>query len=557
MKPSRLNQHNFFFLLREASASAAPRRRLPPLHSLLVKLGLQPYARVHNALIQAYAAAAPGLLADARKVFDGMSSRDTVSYNSMIHAYATSGDVTSARHIFDRAPERTPVTWTSMIAGLCRTGDVAAARRLFEEMPARDLVSWNAMMSGLVGNGRHAEALHLFRRMMAEEDGGLVPNRGTVLSALAACAGAGALETGKWVHAFVERKRLFRWWDEFLGTALLDMYAKCGAVELALDVFNRLRRRNTCTWNAMINGLAMNGYSAKALDMFHRMEIDGTVVPDEVTFVGVLLACSHGGFVEVGREHFYMIEKKYGVGLILEHYACMVDLLARSGHPQEAHRIIAGMPMKPDAVIWRALLGGCRLHKDVKMAETAISEMEATCSGDHVLLSNLYAAVGRCNGVEDVRSMMRNKGIEKVPGCSSIEINGSIHEFISGDKSHPSYNEIRGKLAEIGSRMQLHGYVTETAEVFYDVEEEEKEEALCHHSEKLAIAFGLIESPPNVAIRIVKNLRFCADCHKFANCSKEDNTNITVVPATRKMALVTLPDTQNENRVRIPLRCII
>ncbi|KAF0907396.1 hypothetical protein E2562_015888 [Oryza meyeriana var. granulata] len=511
MKPSRLNQHSFLFLLREASASSTPHRRLPPLHALLVKLGLQPYTRVYNGLIWVYSAT--GLVADARRVFDGMSHRDTVSFNSMIHGHAMSGDVGSALQLFERVPAPSPVTWTSMVAGLCRAWDVASARRLFEEMPVRDLISWNAMISGLVGNRQPVEALCLFRRMMAE---GFVPNRGTVLTALSACAGAGALETGKWIHAFVEKKRLFRWWDEFLGTALLDMYAKCGAVELALDVFTKLRSRNTCTWNAMINGLAMNGYSTKALDMFRQMELDGTVEPDEVTFVGVLLACSHGGFVDVGREHFYMIEKKYDIGLILEHYACMVDLLARSGHLQEAHKIITGMPMKPDAVIWRALLGGCRLHKDVKMAETAISEIEATCSGDHVLLSNLYAAVGRWSGVEDVRSTMRSKGIEKIPGCSSIEINGSIHEFISGDKSHPSYNEIHVKLAEIGSKMQLQGYVTETAEVFYDVEEEEKEQALGHHSEKLAIAFGLIGGPPNVAIRIVKNLRFCADCHKFA-----------------------------------------
>ncbi|KAL5199099.1 hypothetical protein ABZP36_002611 [Zizania latifolia] len=508
MPPSRLNQQAFLSLLREASAAGTPHHH----HAVLVKLGFHRETRVNNAFIQGYCAT--GRVADARKVFDGMAHRDTVSFNSMIHGYAMSGDVGSARRLFELVPAPTPVTWTSMVAGFCRAGDVASARRVFEEMPERDLVSWNAMISGLVGNRKPVEALGLFRRMMAE---GFAPNRGTVVSALSACASAGALETGKWIHVFVDKKKLR--WDEFLGTALVDMYAKCGAVELALDVFTRSRARNTCTWNAMINGLAMNGYSTKALDMFHQMELDATAAPDEVTFVGVLLACSHGGFVDVGREHFDMISKKYGIRLILEHYACMVDLLARSGHLQEAHKLITGMPMKPDLVIWRALLGGCRLHKDVNMAETAISEMEATCSGDHVLLSNLYAAVGRWSGVEDVRRTMRRKGIEKIPGCSSIEINGSIHEFISGDKSHPSYDDIHAKLAEISTKMQLQGYVTETADVFYDVEEEEKEQALGHHSEKLAIAFGLIGGPPDVAIRIVKNLRFCMDCHKFAKFS--------------------------------------
>ncbi|KQK14802.1 putative pentatricopeptide repeat-containing protein At5g40405 [Brachypodium distachyon] len=511
MQLSRLNQQTFLSLLKSA-ASASPSaysHHLPSLHAVCTKLGFLLCTRTNNAFIQGYCSA--GRVTDARRVFDGMPRRDTVSFNSMIHGYAVSGDVGSAQRLFERVLAPTPVTWTSMVAGFCRAGDVESARRVFEEMPERDLVSWNAMISGCVGNRLPVEALCLFRWMMEE---GFVPNRGTVVSVLSACTGAGALETGKWVHVFVEKKRLR--WDEFLGTALVDMYAKCGAVELALEVFTGLRARNTCTWNAMINGLAMNGYSAKALDMFRQMELNGTVAPDEVTFVGVLLACSHAGFVDAGKEHFYTIPQKYGVELILEHYACMVDLLARSGHLQEAHKLITEMPMKPDVVVWRALLGGCRLHKNVKMAENVISEMEATCSGDHVLLSNLYAAVGRWNGVEDVRRTMRSKGIEKIPGCSSVEMDGSIHEFISGDKSHPSYDDIHAKLIEIGGRMQQHGYVTETAEVFYDIEDEEKEQALGYHSEKLAIAFGLIGGPPEATIRIVKNLRFCTDCHSFA-----------------------------------------
>ncbi|CAM0907241.1 unnamed protein product [Alopecurus aequalis] len=511
MQLSRLNQHTFLSLVKAAAAPSASTssHRLPSLHTVYIKLGFLTNARVTNGFIQGYCAT--GRVTDARRVFDETPRPDTVSFNSMIHGYVVSGDVRSACRLFERVPAPTIVTWTSMVAGFCRAGDVESARCIFEEMPERDLVSWNAMISGHVGNRQPVEALCLFGRMMEE---GFAPNRGTVVSALSACASAGTLETGKWVHAFVEKKRLRR--DEFLGTALVDMYAKCGAVELALDVFTSLRVRNTCTWNAMINGLAMNGYSAKALDVFRQMEFDGTVVPDEVTFVGVLLACSHGGSVEAGREHFNMISNKYGIRLILEHYACMVDLLARSGHLQEAHKLITEMPMKPDAVIWRALLGGCRLRKNVQMAETVITEMEATCSGDHVLLSNLYAAVGRWNGVEDVRRTMRSKGIEKIPGCSSIEMDGSIHEFISGDKSHPSYDDIHAKLIEIGGRMRQQGHVRETAEVFYDIEDEEKEQALGHHSEKLAIAFGLIGGPPDATIRVVKNLRFCMDCHKFA-----------------------------------------
>jgi pentatricopeptide repeat protein len=242
MQLSRLNQHTFLSLLKNTAAvspsASASSRGLPSIHAVYIKLGFLAYTRITNGFIQVYCAT--GRVTDARRVFDEMPRPDTVSFNSMIHGYSVSGDVRSASRLFEQVPAPTPVTWTSMVAGFCRAGDVESARRVFEEMPERDLVSWNAMISGHVGNRQPVEALCLFGRMMED---GFVPNRGTVVSALSACASAGALETGKWVHAFVEKKRLR--WDEFLGTSLVDMYAKCGDVELALDVFNSLRVRGT------------------------------------------------------------------------------------------------------------------------------------------------------------------------------------------------------------------------------------------------------------------------------------------------------------------------
>nr|UPT48389.1 pentatricopeptide repeat protein AaPPR16 [Agave angustifolia] len=506
MHPSHnANSFTFQFLLKSASKCRSIAQSTQ-LHSLTLKLGFIPYTPVQNALLNCYLAC--GRLDSARFLFDEMPRRDTVSYNTMISGYFESGNMGSAIELFDCVPSPNRITWTAMITGFCNNGDVLSAGRHFDVMPEKDLVSWNAMISGCVHNQQPLQALSLFARMQVEE---FRPNRVTIVSVLSACASLGALDAGKWVHIYVKKNK-FRL-DPFLGSGLIDMYAKCGVVEFALDVFGSVKEKNTCAWNAMINGLALNGHAEKALDVFGRMQHERNVRPDEVTFVGVLMACSHGGLLEEGRRHFYHTSEKYGVSLILEHYACMVDLLCRCGLLKEAEDIISRMPMKPDVVVWRALLGGCKVHKNVELAEKIVSEMEGRESGDYVLLSNLYASVGKWKEVEKVRRIMKDKGIEKTPGCSSIEISNTIHEFISGDKSHPRYSDISAELEELGKRMNKEGYRAETTEVLYDIDEEEKEHALGHHSEKLAIGFGLISTAPGTTLRIVKNLRVCTDCH--------------------------------------------
>ncbi|KAF8401571.1 hypothetical protein HHK36_012515 [Tetracentron sinense] len=502
-----LNKFTFQFLLKACSKSKSL-IYITQIHLMTLKLGFSSYTYLMNSLHHCYVLS--DQLRDARNVFDEMPQRDIVSFNSMIHGYTKSGDMVSAIRVFEKVPNPNVITRTAMVVGFFRCGNVLAARRVFEEMPERDLVSWNAIILGYVQNRNPTEALQFFRRMQIES---FKPNVITIVSVLSACASVGALDTGKWVHIFVNKNGFLL--DPFLGSALIDMYSKCGAVELALEVFTCLKEKNTCTWNSLINGLAMNGHAEQALSLFNEMRIDKSVRPDEVTFVGVLLACSHGGFIEEGRKHFYCTVKEYGLNLVLEHYACMVDLLGRCGMLKEAEEIIRSMQISPDIVIWRALLGGCRIHKDVELAERVVLEMEACSSGDYVLLSNLYASVGRWGDVEKVRMIMKEKGIKKIPGSSSIEVNNTIHEFISGNKSHPRYAEISEKLDELGRKISGDGYLAETCVVLYDIEEEEKEQALGHHSEKLAIGFGLISTPPGSTIRIVKNLRVCADCHNM------------------------------------------
>ncbi|XP_010279658.2 PREDICTED: pentatricopeptide repeat-containing protein At1g08070, chloroplastic-like [Nelumbo nucifera] len=512
------NKFTFQFLLKATSRSKSI-IHTAQIHLMALKLGFGSYSNIMNASLHCYVEC--GRIADAQKLFDEMPCRDVVSFNSLIHGYAELGNMDLAFQLFQQAPAQNVITWTALVVGLSRNGDIFAARHVFEEMPERDLVSWNAIISGYVKNQDPVEALQLFRRLLTEN---LKPNSISISTALSACASLGALEAGKWIHVFINKNR-FRL-DPFLGSALIDMYCKCGVVELGVEVFWRLGEKNSCTWNALINGLAMNGHAELALQMFDYMRTDGLCRPDEVTFVGVLLACSHGGFVEEGRRHFYCTLKEYGVTPVLEHYACLVDLLGRGGLLLEAEEVIRTMPITPDVVVWRSLLGGCILHKDVKLGERVLLEMESCSSGDYVLLSNLYASVGRWKDVEKVRKIMKDRGIEKVPGCSSIEVDNMIHEFISGDKSHPRYTAICEKLEELGRKMYEDGYSAETSVVLYDIEEEEKEQALEHHSEKLAIGFGLISTVPGCTFRIVKNLQICTDCHtatKFISkiCNRE------------------------------------
>ncbi|XP_068660212.1 pentatricopeptide repeat-containing protein At1g08070, chloroplastic-like [Aristolochia californica] len=489
------------------------------MHTLTLKLGFSFYTFLQNAIIHCYGLC--GQLIDARKVFDELTQRDVVSFNSMIHGYAAVGDMNSASDLFGQVPEPNIVSWTALVTGFSNIGDVCEARRIFDRMPDRDLVSWNAMISGYVQNKRPVEALNLYHQMQIEN---FKPNTITITSVLSACAGVGALDIGKWIHVYLNKSQFLV--DPFLGSSLIDMYSKCGAVDLALQVFENLQEKNTCTWNAMINGLAMSGDIRETLGLFSKMQLDRSVWPDEVTFVGVLLACSHGGFVEEGKRHFYSTMKEYGVIQLVEHYACIVDLLGRSGHLMEAEEVIRSMPIEPDVVVWRALLAGCKLHKNVDLAEKVVSEMEAKSGGDYVLLSNLYASVGRWDDVENMRKTMIHKGIMKVPGCSSIVVNNTIHEFISGDKSHPRYNEILDKLEELGRKACSDGYSAVVSSVLYDIDEEEKEQSLGHHSEKLAIGLGLISTAPGSPLTIMKNLRVCYDCHsmtKFISriCSRE------------------------------------
>jgi len=354
------------------------------------------------------------------------------------------------------------------------------------------------------------EAIEMFREMQMGE---VSPNYVTMISVLPAISRLGALELGKWVHLYVEKNGIEI--DDVLGSALVDMYSKCGSVDKALQVFERLPKKNTITWSAIIGGLAMHGQANDAIDYFARMERAG-VTPSDVTYIGVLSACSHAGLVDEGQSFFNHMVKEVSLEPRIEHYGCMVDLLGRAGHLEEAEKLVLNMPIKPDDVIWKALLGACKMHGNIEMgkrvAET-LMDMAPHDSGSYVALSNMYASSENWEAVAEVRLMMREMDIRKDPGCSWIELDGVIHEFLVEDESHPRAKEIHSMLQEISKQLRLIGYRPDTAKVLLKMDEEEKESALHYHSEKIAVAFGLISTSPHTPLRIVKNLRICEDCH--------------------------------------------
>ncbi|OEL27613.1 Pentatricopeptide repeat-containing protein [Dichanthelium oligosanthes] len=395
--------------------------------------------------------------------------------------------------------------------GAC--GLFESAHRVFDEIPVleRNLVSWNSMLNGFAANGRPNEVLTVFREMM---DVDFAPDGFTMVSVLTACAEIGALALGRRVHVYLTKVGLVG--NSHAGNALIDLYAKCGSVDGARRVFEEMGRgRTVVSWTSLIVGLAVNGFGKEALELFSVMEREKLALT-EITMVGVLYACSHCGLVDDGFMYFDRMKEEYGITPRIEHLGCMVDLLGRAGKVEEAYDYIVTMPLEPNAVVWRTLLGACAMHKKLELGEAAwarLVELDPGHSGDYVLLSNLYAAVGRWADVHVLRKTMVKDGVRKNPGRSLVELRNSVYEFVMGDRSHPESDQIYKMLAEIAERLRREGYIPRTSNVLADIEEEEKETALNYHSERLAIAFALLKSLPGTPIRIVKNLRVCGDCH--------------------------------------------
>jgi pentatricopeptide repeat protein len=398
----------------------------------------------------------------------------------------------------------------ALIDMYAKCGVLKTARDLFDKMPQRDIVSWNSVIAGYGQSGYCDEALNLFREMVLA---GMKLDAVSIACGLPACASLGALRQGKEIHRYIIRTEIAG--NGFVACALIDMHSKCGSIEDARQVFDRIPKEDLVVWNAMIKGYAMHGQGKSAVSLYHQMLLSGKK-PDHITFLAVLYACNHAGLVNEGRKYFDSMGQHYGVRPRVEHYACMVDLLGRAGFLDEAQNLITMMPIEPNASVFGALLSGCRVHGNINLAECAANrlfELEPNNPGNYVLLSNIYAAAGKWEEVAKVRAVMKEKGLKKPAGCSWIEVKNKVHTFLVGDKLHPQSEHIYEKIESLTKEIEAVGYVPDTYFVLRDVNEKEKVDILNSHSEKLALAFGLINTSPGTLIRITKNLRVCGDCH--------------------------------------------
>ncbi|KAK1272358.1 Pentatricopeptide repeat-containing protein [Acorus gramineus] len=381
---------------------------------------------------------------------------------------------------------------TSLLSFYASHNHFSLARHLFHRMPSKNVVSFTAMIDASLRIGRPDDALSLFRDMQLS---GITPDGFALVGALSACSMTGALNLGRWIHAYVRRNGVDL--TEFVGTALVDMYCKCGCVRDAVSVFDSMPIRTVRSWNAMLHGLAVNGRGAEAARLFDAMESDGRHRPTGVTFLSLLCGCAHGGLVEEGRRYFDRMRSEYGIVPTVKHYGCMADLLGRAGLLDEAFDMVSKMPIPPNSVVWGALLSACKARDDVVMAERVmerLARMACTDTSHHVIMSQIY---GRCGWMEKSAEARLRVG-RKPTGTAWVEVGCEVHEFVVGDASHPMWGEIEHMLGDMEAKAEME-------EGFEDPP----------HSEKVAIAFGLLRVSSPAPIRISKNLRICKHCHCF------------------------------------------
>ncbi|KAI0511741.1 hypothetical protein KFK09_012373 [Dendrobium nobile] len=434
-------------------------RELSQIHALIIRSGFAQHVFVVGRLISFCAVSELGSMKYGNGVFEELNLPDAFIYNTMIRGFVRTGSNEEALTCFRRmrkdgkAADNFTFSFLLKLCGrlsmvelgkqvhcsLLKDGyevhtfvrntlihmyamfrHLAAARHLFDEMPVKDLVSWNALIDGLVHCMQYKEALRVFVKM---QESGIVPDAATFVVVLSACAEFGELSFGQRIHSKISTCVL----DEFISVSnsLIDMYSKCGAIDMAILVFQGMKERNTVSWNSMILGLAMHGRAREALHLFEEMRLREVDEPNGITFLGVLCACSHGGLVEEGKRYFHCMKRDYGIDPAVQHYGCMVDLLGRTGLLEEAYELIRSMPTGGNAVMWRTLLGACRVHGDLEMGESVrkhLIELEPDHSSDFVLLSHMYAMVGRWNDVLNVREDMLGVGVQKPqPGNSFID----------------------------------------------------------------------------------------------------------------------------------------
>lgn len=553
------------------------------VHRYIVQDGLDGDCFLSTRLIDMYSRF--DALEDARRVFDASREKDVYLWNAFLRALAIAGKGEEALEIYGRMGQSVGIEFdsfsysyalkacvvplsqsstlsfervrkihghiirhgyqsliyvaTTLVDVYAKLSHVGYARMVFDGMLEKNVVTWSAMIGCYAKNEMEFEALQVFGEMMTASsiDRNIIPNSVTIISILQACSGLSAMEIGKVIHAYVLRRRL----DSVISVSntLLSMYAKSGNLDMSRRIFDQLGdRRDVISWTAMVSGLGMHGHASGAIDCFHQMLRAG-VFPSPITFLSVLGACSHAGLVKEGKEIFELMTNGYHIIPGPEHYASMVDLLGRAGRLDEAANIISAMRIEPGPTVWGSLLGACRIHRNVELAERAcvrLFKLEPTNAGNYMLLSNIYFDAGMWEKVAETKSLLAAHALQKMAGCSFIEVRRRVYSFVSVDEANPHIEQLNALLLQIMVEMkrEMPSYTPQTNVVMYDVEEEVKERILLGHSEKLAVAFGLINTNAGDVIRITKNLRLCEDCHSVTKfVSKLANREILVRDVNR------------------------
>ncbi|GAB2291543.1 hypothetical protein Dimus_025797 [Dionaea muscipula] len=533
------------------------------IQCMALKSGVHDHIQVLTGLVSLYAKC--GDLDAARLLFGQIGRPDLICYNAMISGCTCnnetefavrlftdlliSGEKVNSSTLVGLLPVSSPFGYVKLVScvhgfcvktGLIKTSSVATAvatvysrqnelelaRQLFDESSEKSLALWNAMISGYAQQGVNEKAISLFQEM---ESSGVHPNPVTVTSILSSCAQLGALSVGIWVHEIIGKQRLQS--NIYVSTALIDMYAKCGSIIKARELFDKMPEKNVVSWNAMISGYGLHGYGQEAVRLFNEM-LNLSISPSEITFLCVLYACSHAGLVTEGKRIFLSMVQDHSLRPLTEHYACMVDLFGRAGQLEKALDFIEKMPVEPGPQVWGSLLGACLIHKAADLARIAsvrLQQLDPESIGHYVSLSNIYTADRKYREAASVRRVAKNRRLAKAPGCTLIEVGEMSHIFTSGDKSHPQAAAIYARLEMLMVKMKEAGYQAQTSTTLHDVEEEEKELMVNVHSEKLAIAFALISTKPGSEIRIFKNLRVCVDCHNATKFISKITERVVVV----------------------------
>lgn len=490
-------------------------RRGMEVHGKVVVCGLMRNAFVCNALCDLYAKC--GEIDAARWLFARMGNRNVVSWNLMISGYLKNGLVEKCLELFSEMKvsglKPDMITVSNVLGAFFQIGRIDEARKLFTEVEEKDVISWTTIIVGHVQNGKEEDALVLFSEMLREN---VRPDKFTISSVVSSCARLASLYYGQAIHGKAVHLGVDD--DTLVSSALVDMYSKCGEPIEAQNIFNTIPTKTIVSWNSMILGYAQNGKDLEALGLYEAM-LKNNMKPDSITFVGVLSACIHEGLTERGEQYFNSMTKRFGITPNSDHYACLINLLGRSGCTKKAADISKGMPYTPNSLIWSTLLSVSKLNGDIEHAEMAakhLFEVDPSNAEPYITLSNLYAANGRWKDVAAMRSLMNSKNIKKFAAFSWVEIDGKVYKFVSEDRTHPESNAIYRELNRLIRKLLKDGFTPNKNLVLHDVGDDEKFQSICYHSEKLALVYGLMRKPNGQQpIRIIKNIRVCGDCHLF------------------------------------------